>query len=281
MELFKKLTNNDIHKNFNQIAKLLFFNSTLTSGIKKFRICEIEFYVYSKSHKDIFTHRHSKQQQTLKWYFHQMSEKENSYKSGTYKGIDIAFGSNTIHAGILIRSLYDINTDKMIDGPCKVVDEILKSNNISSMKVIDLISGMKNNLDIFNNNCLSLSINSKKIYSMSEIFKTPRIGLTLKKKDNMSLREKYIAKPYRCCILPSKIKKCTKMTLQCAIIDGINTDSIIKEFDISKSKYNTNLKQVKELDYTTFSYDSYKSRDLNDSDRIELYKYLINKNNDN
>jgi len=39
----------------------------------------------------------------LHWYFHRYGSK--GYKSGTYKGLDITFGQDSMYGGILIRSI--------------------------------------------------------------------------------------------------------------------------------------------------------------------------------
>ena len=72
---------------------------------KYFRVCEIEFYLNDyKVHKDTFTHGASMQKETGKWYFHRYG---NSYRAGTYKGLDVSLGKGAGVAvgGILLRSL--------------------------------------------------------------------------------------------------------------------------------------------------------------------------------
>ncbi len=69
------------------------------NGDYKYRISEIEFYyndlVDGKKgaaaiHPDTFTHGDEMQRLSGQWYFHKMNGK--SYKVGTYKGLDLAFG---------------------------------------------------------------------------------------------------------------------------------------------------------------------------------------------
>src|SRR6185437_9983462 len=57
-----------------------------------------------------------------------------------------------------------------------------------------------------------------------EIFQSPRIGLTLKKKDNWDLRLKYISCLYRYLIYPSKISKGKKMVAVIAMNQKPNID---------------------------------------------------------
>ena len=75
---------------------------------KYFRVAEIEFYLNDyRVHKDTFTHGDPMQKQTGKWYFHKFG---NSYKAGTYKGLDVAIGKGegVAAGGILLRSLMPV-----------------------------------------------------------------------------------------------------------------------------------------------------------------------------
>lgn len=60
------------------------------------------------------------------WYFHKFGK---SYKSGTYKGLDITFGKGSIaHGGILIRAISQLDpppVNEFIEGPCNCVNKIL------------------------------------------------------------------------------------------------------------------------------------------------------------
>src|SRR6185437_11368400 len=99
----------------------------LKVGKSKFRICEIEFYLYNKKHKDKYVNGHKDQLQYGKWYFHKMGQSE-SYKGGTFMGLDLALGNKKkkSYCGILLRSMYDIKKKEMITGSCNLVKRILK-----------------------------------------------------------------------------------------------------------------------------------------------------------
>ena len=88
----------DYDKQFVKIAKSLMNDYLLTvNNAYKYRISEIEFYFNDleglgkdKSiHPDTFTHGDSLQKETGRWYFHKFGQ---SYKVGTYKGLDLTFG---------------------------------------------------------------------------------------------------------------------------------------------------------------------------------------------
>lgn len=129
--------------------------------MKYFRVSEIEFYLNDYGeHKDTFTHGDAMQKQTAKWYFHKFG---NSYRGGTYKGLDVAIGKGEGKAagGILLRSLMPLNltpsstdsnlvftnrNDKasFVEGPCNCVNRILKEAGPEESKapfdIVDLVA---------------------------------------------------------------------------------------------------------------------------------------------
>ena len=48
--------NESTDSSFKEIAKTLFENYHIQKGIKTYELMEIEFYLYSESHKDIITY---------------------------------------------------------------------------------------------------------------------------------------------------------------------------------------------------------------------------------
>lgn len=61
------------------------------------------------------------------FYFHKFAN--GSIKNGTFKGLDIVLGHDNIYFGILIRSIYEISTNKFIEGPCNCVNELTRHAN--------------------------------------------------------------------------------------------------------------------------------------------------------
>ncbi|HAX77412.1 MAG TPA: hypothetical protein DCY88_16650 [Cyanobacteria bacterium UBA11372] len=106
---------------FNRIASQLLFGCYLVVGNQPHRLVEIEFYYFSETHPDPFTHRAPLQLECGRWYFHRT---RGSYRSGSFKGLDLTFGDGQAFGGILIRSL--VTPDgKLIDGPSLCVDYLL------------------------------------------------------------------------------------------------------------------------------------------------------------
>merc|ERR1711879_385882 len=113
------------HEHFKKAAETLLNGATLFISGKKHRFVELEFYYcHPKHHNDIFAHRDEYQKRCGIWYFHRTGK---GFKGGSYKGLDIAFGNNDAHGGILIRGIHDLENKKLIDGPSLCVDHILKT----------------------------------------------------------------------------------------------------------------------------------------------------------
>ena len=109
---------------FGATADLILNKCLLCVKNKEFRICEIEFYLRNKEHDDSYVHCSDDQLTKGKWYFHKY--KTGSFKGGTYKGMDITFGNEKdSFCGVLVRSIYDQDSDVFTEGPCRTVNTIL------------------------------------------------------------------------------------------------------------------------------------------------------------
>lgn len=118
-------------------AETLFFDYMLKSMEGNyFQIVELEFYICHSSHLDLYVHRGSRQKKYGRWYFHRagnswdmpnMSHERplTQFRSGSRKGLDVTFGNETTFAGVLIRSIRDIKTDEVTEGPCLTVEKLL------------------------------------------------------------------------------------------------------------------------------------------------------------
>jgi hypothetical protein len=107
---------------FDDLASALLLKHYLCIGKEKYLITEIEFYLHNSSHPDPYAHRHERQLSCREWYFHRERAAARSF---TRKGLDITFGDAKSYGGILIRALRREKDSKDIEGPSKVVDEIL------------------------------------------------------------------------------------------------------------------------------------------------------------
>ncbi len=199
---------------------------------------EIEIYYYNpKEHKDEYTHKNKDQLTNSMWYFHQYHN--GTYKSGTYKGMDITFGTKqlNIYGGALIRSINNSTTNEFITGPCNTVNYILKMTDCKEVE--DLVAKMSN-LDIFNSkNPFYLTVNNKTNNENNTIFTGPRVGLSWKYPE-------YLVKEYRYLKQPSKIPKNRGSIISSLYNKGIKSPEIEKLTGISKASVSKSINEFTE-----------------------------------
>lgn len=169
----KKVTKDNLY----DVANTLLNKSHLKCKNKIYRICEVEFYLLDKTHNDEYTHANKNQMRYGRWYFHRYPN--GAYKGGTYKGMDLTLGSpkSNKYCGVLIRSLYDLTNKTMIEGPCKVVNELLSLHGFDNTK--DFMAGKPDPLSaVRSKNNSFIYIRDNLTLNEEEIFTTERIGLS-------------------------------------------------------------------------------------------------------
>src|SRR5260370_37571223 len=87
---------------FPRLAEQLLDGSVLMVGNEPHRFVEIEFYYCGEGHGDPFTHRDPLQLESGRWYFHRTG---GMYRSGSFKGLDLTFGSGGAHGGVLLPGM--------------------------------------------------------------------------------------------------------------------------------------------------------------------------------
>jgi len=133
---------------FEAIAKTLFNEYLVKTKDSTYRLTEIEFYWNSDTHKDECTYnRKYVSPNTGEWFFH-------------YSGVDIALKNEETngYGGILIRGIYDINTQKLFKGPM-----------VCAMKLFSGINAFEESI------CTRIVATSQIV--KSEIEKGRRVGL--------------------------------------------------------------------------------------------------------
>lgn len=137
-ELIKALSNPEdlIHEGvgmFEELAEALMNNFQIKKGDYRYWMTDIEFYIYTDSHRDIITY--PRNCEAGRWFFHA-------------SGVDISFKSNVelkkhpkrqmmpfltkdaVFGGILIRGIVrDLTGAIPVDGPMKVCDELFDQFN--------------------------------------------------------------------------------------------------------------------------------------------------------
>jgi len=170
------------------IANTLLSKYVIVDGTKEYRICEIEFYINNSYHNDKYTHNDPNQKTFGKWYFHKY--KTGSYKSGTYKGMDLTLGSDNTFFGILIRSIYDIETDTLIEGPCKTVNKFLENNGFTEVK--NYLENKKTPISV---RCTkNIYLKRKTSLQKEIIYRGPRIGLSDKYPEWQQINYRFLIK---------------------------------------------------------------------------------------
>lgn len=181
---------------FDEIANIFLNQTLINAGQRTYRICEIEFYYCGNGHNDTYVHCSEEQRMKCKFYFHKYHT--GTYKSGTYKGLDVTISPNdNIYFGVLIRSIQDCATGEFIEGPCRSVNVLLSQFNCDNVQ--DFMKNKVAPLDIYNTSS-GLYLTHPSSLDICSIYKGPRIGLSDK---DLIFRDKL----YRYAIMINNIKK--------------------------------------------------------------------------
>lgn len=205
--IFKKSVK-DYQGWFDILAHEILNNHTFRIRNSLYEITEIEFYIYDENHPDANSHATPMQKTILQMAFHTHG---SSFKEGSYKGVDISLGHKKRFGGILIRGLKSLKDKRMIDGPSKVVDEILLQ--FKETKVRELIHQVDGKIG--GRDFEFLPSNE----TVQTIFKCPRVGLSLKK--NPEQKIPYLLKNYRYLKYPELSKKGRPFIIASAIVHNI------------------------------------------------------------
>jgi len=189
----------------------------LMVGDKVYNFVEVEMYVNSPDHRDPYVHCSPEQEVIESWYFHKYG---GTYKGGTFKGLDITIPmDNESFGGILIRSIAIGN--EIIEGPCNVVNRILK--DIGCASIVELVNKM-GDLNIFRANLLRIAACNNRGMT---VYSSPRVGLGERERD-------YLLRCYRFFTYP-RLKKGRPLTIIGLHLDGY-TDEHIANLTKSKPK---------------------------------------------
>lgn len=183
---------------FTQIAERLLNGSVLMVGNEPHRFVEVEFYYCGDGHPDPFTHRDPVQLETGLWYFHRTA---GVYRSGSFKGLDLTFGSGGAHGGVLIRGI-EAPDGTLVDGPSLCVDHLLEKTRHRTVASLDDAIGGKVAWD--SNNVLFLDGTAAQ---QRPLYRSARVGLSLKKAKAASEMPHYIMKTYRYLSEPRRTAK--------------------------------------------------------------------------
>jgi hypothetical protein len=183
---------------FQRIAELLLRRSVLDVAGDAHELCEIEFYLHGEGHPDPFTHGQALQRSSGRWYFHKSGE---SYRGGTYKGLDITFGPPDAFGGILLRSLLT-SDDQLINGSSLCVEHLLACTGHADVASLADAIGERN--VAAHDSPLRLRAVPERAHTIDY---TSRVGLTLKRVAEHPEMPDYLVRRYRALTQPRRIAK--------------------------------------------------------------------------
>ncbi len=157
---------------FFRIADTLLNRSIFLIAGKPHRLAEVEVYYHGPGHADVFAHRDPVQLHAGRWYFHRT---RGSYRGGSFKGLDLAFGDGTAHGGVLFRGL-ETPDGGFVDGPSLLVDHVLKTSGFATVAELDAAIGTRPAWD----ESQPLVLAPAESPGNRPVLATARVGLSLK-----------------------------------------------------------------------------------------------------
>jgi hypothetical protein len=180
---------------FARIASILLNRTVFQVAGIPHRLIDVEVYYHGPGHEDPFAHRHPAQLTFGRWYFHRIG---SSYRGGTFKGLDLAFGglagtTGTAYAGILFRGVEAPDGHRTI-GPCRLVHHVLQLTGYDRVADLDAAIGERLVWDLSS----PMHIRPARL-TVRPIRRTARIGLTLKphRMKPADVAPLFLHRPYR------------------------------------------------------------------------------------
>ncbi len=181
-----------------KIAHHLLNGIRLVAGGEDHRLVEIECYYHSEDHPDPFAHKDPVQLHQGRWYFHRT---RGTYRSGSFKGLDLSFGDGTAFGGFLLRGL-EKPDGELVDGPSLLVDYLLEKTGKRDVMTLDLNIGSRPAWDE------SSPLHLTSIHDEGRtVYVSARVGLSLKKLKPTADNARYLLRHYRFFTEPSRTAK--------------------------------------------------------------------------
>lgn len=211
---------------FPELADQLLNRCRLVVAGTAHRLTEVEVYYHGEGHREPFSHREPIQRQSGPWYFHRS---HGSYRSGSFKGLDLSFGDDTAFGGILIRGL-EKPDGTLIDGPSLCVDYLLHAVGASSVADLDRAIGKRLAWQADN----PLYLQAAEI-EQRPVYRSPRIGLTLKRGADSIERRRFVLRDYRFLTQPARISKGRVLLVLALHAQGVAPEEIQRLTGCSRS----------------------------------------------
>ena len=206
---------------FTRIAEVLLNRTVMVVNGASHRLIEIEFYYNITGHADDFAHCHPLQALSGRWYFHRTGE---SYRGGSFKGLDLALGDGVGYGGVLLRGL-EKPDGTIIDGPSLLVDYLLTTTQYPH--IVDLDAAIADKLAWEHRQPLVLR---EAELTPRELLQTARIGLSWKRRTELAdePNRHFLARRYRYLSQPTRTAKGKLQTVLALLADGFSPEAIHK-----------------------------------------------------
>ena len=184
---------------FARLAGRLLNGTDLVVAGAAYRLAELEVYYHGPGHPDPFAHRDPVQLENGRWYFHRTG---GVHRGGSFKGLDLAFGDGAAHSGVLIRAVV-ASGGAMIDGPSLTVDHVLAKTGAASPAALDRRIGERKVWDA----TAPVFIRSSAEPRDAVVYRTSRVGLSLKRAAGKPDAARFVGRPYRFLTEPRAVAK--------------------------------------------------------------------------
>lgn len=247
---------------FDAIAERFCNGMVLVAGGTRLRLAEIEFYYHGGAHQDPFTHKDPLQKTCGRWYFHRT---RGEYRGGSFKGLDITFGQEGHHGGVLLRSM-ELEDGTLIDGPCLCVNHILEVTGFDHVRDLDAAIAARPIWDTDS----PLHVALDDTLTPRALTRTARVGLTLKRSGKSPAKHRFIMQPYRALTHTRDIRKGKLLTNLALHMSGADADAIRAATNSPKGSIASQIASFEE-GKATGDFEPFIGEDLNNAQLATLY----------
>jgi len=243
------------------IAERLLNGCHLLANGHKHRLVEIEMYYHAPVHPDPFAHKDPVQLHLGRWYFHRT---RGTYRGGSFKGVDLAFGGDGVFAGALIRSMVR-DDGTLIDGPSLCVDHLLTCTEMKTVAALD--TEIANRVAWNQTSPLTLVASTPRT---QPLVRSARVGLSLKRTGAGTVPSSYFLRPYRFLTEPRAVSKGKAHVVLAMALSGATVDEIHQRTGCPRKSIERYLNDL-ELGKQGNSFSEYAEKDLSTSDLCRMH----------
>jgi hypothetical protein len=247
---------------FGRIGRRLLTGARLVVADQAYRFVEVEFYYHADGHPDPFTHRDPLQQACGRWYFHRT---RGTYRGGSFKGLDLTFGDGRAFGGVLIRGL-EAPDGKLIDGPCLCVDHLLVRTRKGDVAALDAAIAGRGAWDPES----PLYLRWEETAEEREVYRSARVGLSLKRGVASPEPPRFVLRPYRFLIEPARTAKGKALLVLALHARGMSAEEIRKVTGCPPASIRRYVGDF-EAGRAQTSFEPYRGKDLTPADLCRLH----------